>query len=121
MKQNITPNKRKRNPFFSIVDLYYKKIVLNYYYYTLVTLVNKNLMEIVLITYIKYLMTFLVAQMVKNLPAMRERTMWVQSQGWKIPGGAYGNPLQCSCLENPRDREPWWTAAHGVTELDTAE
>ena len=54
MKQNITPNKRKRNPFFSIVDLYYKKIVLNYYYYTLVTLVNKNLMEIVLITYIKY-------------------------------------------------------------------
>ena len=23
---------------------------------------------------------------------------------WKIPGGGHGNPLQCSCLENPMDR-----------------
>ena len=25
-----------------------------------------------------------------------------------------GNPLQCSCLENPRDRGAWWTAVYGV-------
>ena len=25
-----------------------------------------------------------------------------------------GNPLQCSCLENPRDRGAWWAAVHGV-------
>ena len=23
-------------------------------------------------------------------------------------GEGNGNPLQCSCLENPRDREAWW-------------
>ena len=25
-----------------------------------------------------------------------------------------GNPLQYSCLENPRDRGAWWPAVHGV-------
>ena len=27
-----------------------------------------------------------------------------------------GNPLQCSCLENPRDGEAWWAAICGVTQ-----
>ena len=28
-----------------------------------------------------------------------------------------GNPLQCSCLENPRDGGAWWAAAvYGVTQ-----
>ena len=27
-----------------------------------------------------------------------------------------GNPLQCSCLENPRDGEAWWAAVYGVTQ-----
>ena len=27
-----------------------------------------------------------------------------------------GNPLQCSCLENPRDRGAWWAAIYGVTQ-----
>ena len=27
-----------------------------------------------------------------------------------------GNPLQCSCLENPRDGEAWWAAAYGVPQ-----
>ena len=26
----------------------------------------------------------------------------------RFPGGDHGNPLQYSCLENPKDREPWW-------------
>ena len=35
------------------------------------------------------------------------------------PGGGDGNPLQCSCLENPMDREAWQAMVHGVTkELD---
>ena len=25
-----------------------------------------------------------------------------------------GNPLQCSCLENPRDGGAWWAAVYGV-------
>ena len=33
-------------------------------------------------------------------------------------GEGNGNPLQCSCLENPRDGEPWW-AAYGVTQSRT--
>ena len=27
-----------------------------------------------------------------------------------------GNPLQCSCLENPRDGEAWWAAVYGVAQ-----
>ena len=27
-----------------------------------------------------------------------------------------GNPLQCSCLENPRDGGAWWAAVSGVTQ-----
>ena len=30
-----------------------------------------------------------------------------------------GNPLQCSCLENPRDGGAWWAAAYGVTQSRT--
>ena len=30
-----------------------------------------------------------------------------------------GNPLQCSCLENPRDREAWWAAVYGVAHSRT--
>ena len=28
-------------------------------------------------------------------------------------GEGDGNPLQCSCLENPRNREAWWAAVYG--------
>ena len=28
----------------------------------------------------------------------------------RSPGGGHGNPLQCSCLENPMDRGAWWAA-----------
>ena len=34
-------------------------------------------------------------------------------------GEGNGNPLQCSCLENPRDRGAWWAAIHGVTQSQT--
>ena len=45
---------------------------------------------------------------VKNLPA---NTVDVRDAGsilgsGRSPGGGHGNPLQCSCLENPMDREP---------------
>ena len=66
---------------------------------------------------------FLVAQMVKNPPAMWET--WIRSL---IPGlerslrGGHGNPLQYSCLENPLEQRnlvsysPW-----GCKELDMTE
>ena len=34
-------------------------------------------------------------------------------------GEGNGNPLQCSCLENPRDRGAWWAATSGVAQSRT--
>ena len=34
-------------------------------------------------------------------------------------GEGNGNPLQCSCLENPRDGGAWWAAIYGVTQSQT--
>jgi len=31
-------------------------------------------------------------------------------------GEGNGNPLHCSCLENPRDMEAWWAAVYGVAQ-----
>ena len=36
-------------------------------------------------------------------------------------GGGNGNPLQCSCLENPTDRGAWRATVHGVTESETTQ
>ena len=40
-------------------------------------------------------------------------------------GEGNGNPLQCSCLENPRDRGAWQATVHGVArvgnDLETKE
>ena len=34
-------------------------------------------------------------------------------------GEGNGNPLQCSCLENPRDGRGWWAAVYGVAQSRT--
>ena len=34
-------------------------------------------------------------------------------------GEGNGNPLQYSCLENPRDRQAWWAAVYGVAQSRT--
>ena len=34
-------------------------------------------------------------------------------------GEGNGSPLQCSCLENPRDGEAWWAAVYGVAQSRT--
>ena len=34
-------------------------------------------------------------------------------------GEGNGNPLQCSCLENPRDGEAWWAAVSRVAQSRT--
>ena len=36
-----------------------------------------------------------------------------------IIGEGNGNPLQCSCLENPRDGGAWWAAVYGVAQSRT--
>ena len=37
----------------------------------------------------------------------------------RFPGEGNGNPLQCSCLENPMDRGAWWATAHGIPKNQT--
>ena len=59
-------------------------------------------------------MALVVAQIVKNLPAMQETR--VQSLGWEDLGEGNGNPLQYSCLENPLDRGAWQARVHGVAK-----
>ena len=54
----------------------------------------------------------LVAQLVKNLPAMQET--WVPSLGWEMPWRRESNPLQYSGLENSKD-----CIVHGATKCWT--
>ena len=68
----------------------------------------------------QYSWASLVAQRVKNLPAMQET--WVRSLDWKIPGGGHSNPLQYSRLENPHgQRSLVGYSPRGHKELDTTE
>ena len=56
--------------------------------------------------------------MVKNLAANAGDTGSISESG-RSPGGGHGNPLQCSCLENPMDRGAWQGTVHGVAESYT--
>ena len=45
---------------------------------------------------------------------------WLHSQfSLSCLGEGNGNPLQCSCLENPRDGRAWWAAIYGVAQNRT--
>ena len=37
----------------------------------------------------------------------------------RAPDRGHGNPLQCSCLENPVDRRAWWATVRRVTKCQT--
>ena len=57
-----------------------------------------------------------VTLVLKNLPASAGDVKEIDSVlgSGTSPGGRYGNPLQYSCLENPRGpRGPWWTTVCG--------
>ena len=41
----------------------------------------------------------------------------VQSLSREEPEEGRGNPLQCSCLENPLDRRAWQATVHGVARV----
>ena len=59
---------------------------------------------------------FLVAQTVKNLPAMQETfDPWEGKTSWRRKN----NPLQYCCPENPMDRGVWPATVHGVTKSQT--
>ena len=58
----------------------------------------------------------LVTQMVKNLLAGDVGS--IPGSG-RSSGGGHGNPLQCSCLENPMDKGAWWATVPGVIKSQT--
>ena len=57
--------------------------------------------------------------MVKNPPANVGDTgdLGLISGLGRSPAEGNGNPLQYSCLENPRDRGAWWATVHGVANV----
>ena len=57
---------------------------------------------------------------IKNPPANAEDIKdadYVPGSG-RSPGGGHGNPLQCSCLENPLDRGAWQATVHGSNTIE---
>ena len=53
------------------------------------------------------------------LSELRELVMDREAWHAVIHGVANGNPLQCSCLENPRNGGAWWAAIYGVAQSRT--
>ena len=56
-----------------------------------------------------------VVRVVKNLLVNAEnlRDVGSISGSGRSPGGGHDNPFQCSCLENPLDKEALWATVHG--------
>ena len=59
--------------------------------------------------------------MVKNPPSSAGGVRYAGSIPGleRSPGGGHGNPLQCSCLENPMDRGAWRATVQGVAKSQT--
>ena len=53
----------------------------------------------------------------QSMGSLRVRHNWTTS----LPRTGEGNcnPLQCSCLENPRDGGAWWAAVYGIAQSQT--
>ena len=60
---------------------------------------------------------------VKNLPASAgdSRDLGSIPGSGRCPGGGNGNPLQYSCLQNPKDRGAWRATVHRLAKSDTTE
>ena len=68
-----------------------------------------------------YIYVSFTGSVVKNLSAMQETGVQSPSQE-DSPGEGNGNPLQYSCLGNPRHKGAWWATVHGAAKgSDTTE
>ena len=52
----------------------------------------------------------------QSMGSLRVRHDWATSLSLSCTGEGNGNPLQCSCLENPRDGGAWWAAVYVVAQ-----
>ena len=55
----------------------------------------------------------------QSMGSWRVRHDWATSLSLSCIGEGNGNPLQCSCLENPRDGGAWWAAIYGAAQSRT--
>ena len=55
----------------------------------------------------------------QSMGSLRVGQDWATSLSLSCIGEGNGNPLQCSCLENPRDGGALWAAVYGVTQSRT--
>ena len=57
----------------------------------------------------------------RSMGSLRVGHDWATSLSLSLSciGEENGNPLQCSCLENPRDGGAWWAAIYGVVQTRT--
>ena len=57
----------------------------------------------------------------QSMGSLRVRHDWATYFHFSLSctGEGNGNPLQCSCLENPRDGRAWWAAIYGVAQSQT--
>ena len=55
----------------------------------------------------------------QSMGSLRVGHDWATSLSLSCIGEGNGNPLQCSCLENPRDGGAWSAAVYGVTQSRT--
>ena len=55
----------------------------------------------------------------QSMRLLKVRHDWVSSLSLSCIREGNGNPLQCSCLENPMDRGAWWAAVHEVVKSQT--
>ena len=53
------------------------------------------------------------------IPRGREESDTTERLQFQRVGEGNGNPLQCSCLENPRDGGAWWAAIYVVAQSRT--
>jgi len=52
----------------------------------------------------------------QSMGSLRVGHDWATSLSLSCIGEGNGNPLQCSCLENPRDGGAWWATVYGVAQ-----
>ena len=57
----------------------------------------------------------------QSMGSLRVGYDWASSLSFSLSciGEGNGNPLHCSCLENPRDGGAWWAAVYGVAQSRT--
>ena len=82
------------------------------------THIHRTYIHLFIYMYIYSPVAYLVVQRVKKLPVNAGDPGSIPGSG-RSPRKGNGNPLQCSCLENPMDRGAWQAIVHGVTKIPT--